>query len=398
MSPIKLTLFLVVVPILAGLVHLYLWRRLVRDAGWSPRATKVLTVLLVVLAILVPATIVAARFAPRAFLTTALAWPGFLWTGAHFLLFSVIVAAEFPLAAAKTRERFRRARSSERGVVDGPADPSRRRFFSRAVAGAAGAVAIPATITGVAGAEAAPRVERVTVRLPRLPPEFDGYRIVHISDVHVGPMIGKGHVDRIVALANAESPDLVAITGDLVDGPVDVLGADVAPLGNLRAKDGVCFVTGNHEFYSGVPGWLAYLPTIGVRPLANERTEVRRGGAAIDVAGIHDASGGGFGFAPDIDRAMAGREKSRVVVLLAHQPKQIDDAQRHAVDLQLSGHTHGGQIFPFGILVSLVQPVVAGLEKLGGTWIYVSRGAGYWGPPMRVACPSEIAVVELRRG
>jgi uncharacterized protein len=215
---------------------------------------------------------------------------------------------------------------------------------------------------------------------------------VQLSDVHIGPTIDGAWLRGIVDRVNALEPDMVAITGDLVDGSVAELAAHVAPLADLRAKHGVYFVTGNHEYYSGVDAWIEELERLGVRVLRNERVEIGDGDAVFDLAGIddHRAKDFGRGHGADLEKATAGRDESRELVLLAHQPKQVVEAAKKGVGLQLSGHTHGGQIFPWGIFVWLDQRFVAGLDRLGDTQVYTSRGTGYWGPPMRVGAPAEI--------
>jgi uncharacterized protein len=188
---------------------------------------------------------------------------------------------------------------------------------------------------------------------------------------------------------NALRPDLVAGTGDLVDGSVRELGRAVAHLGRLQARHGVYFVTGNHEYYSGAEEWVAHLETLGIKPLRNEHVRIGDEGG-FDLAGIDDHSA-----RPDLKKALGGRDASRACVLLAHQPRGIELADELGVDLQLSGHTHGGQMFPWNLLVRLQQPFVAGLHKLRRAQIYVSCGTGYWGPPMRVGAPAEITEIEL---
>jgi predicted MPP superfamily phosphohydrolase len=196
-------------------------------------------------------------------------------------------------------------------------------------------------------------------------------------------------------MINEQQPDLVAIVGDLVDGTVDKLGEAAAPLRDLVSKHGSFFVTGNHEYYSGFEPWLAELERLGVNPLRNERVAIQRGTAAFDLAGVNDVTGSSFNDGPDFARTLDGRDTTRPVVLMAHQPIQVTDAAKHGVDLQLSGHTHGGQMFPFHAIVPMQQPVVAGLEKIDGTWVYVTRGAGFWGPPVRVGAPPEISMIQL---
>jgi predicted MPP superfamily phosphohydrolase len=240
-------------------------------------------------------------------------------------------------------------------------------------------------------------VKEVAVQLARLSPRHTGTTIVQLTDLHVGPTIGRAFIEDIVRRTNALKPDVVAITGDLVDGSVERLRDAVAPLGELRATHGVYFVTGNHEYFSGADPWLAELEGLGIRVLRNERVSIGEGTEGFDIAGVHD-----YGAArldptarPDLGRALSGRDPARPVVLLAHQPRAVVEAAKHGVDLQLSGHTHGGQIWPFTYFVKLQQPYVAGLHQHGLTQIYVSPGTGYWGPPMRLGTRAEITRLTL---
>jgi predicted MPP superfamily phosphohydrolase len=279
------------------------------------------------------------------------------------------------------------------GALD---DPERRQAISRLFAGGAALLGLGASAVGVVSALSPVAVKRVRVAIGRLSRPASGMRIVQISDVHVGPTIGRGFIEDIVARINALKPDVVAITGDLVDGSVKELEEHVAPLAKLEAKHGVYFVTGNHEYYSGADEWIAHLGKLGVRVLRNEH--VRIGGEdGFDLAGIDDHSSGAYGrgHGADLKRALRGRDDARACVLLAHQPRGIELADQLGVDLQLSGHTHGGQMFPWNFAVRLQQPFVAGLHRLTRAQIYVSQGTGYWGPPMRVGAPAEITEIEL---
>jgi predicted MPP superfamily phosphohydrolase len=202
-----------------------------------------------------------------------------------------------------------------------------------------------------------------------------------------------------VELVNAQRPDVVAIVGDLVDGDVPELRNEVASLADLVSEQGVFFVTGNHEYFSGADAWVSHLPTLGIDVLRNERVPIRRGGASFDLAGIDDrtgASSGVPGHGADLDAALDGRDDATPVVLLAHQPVMVEQASAAGVDLQLSGHTHGGQLWPFDYVIRLDQPSVEGMSRHGDTQLYVTSGAGYWGPPMRVGARPEVTVVELR--
>jgi len=236
-----------------------------------------------------------------------------------------------------------------------------------------------------------PRVVRVTVPIADLPSDLAGFRILQLSDLHIGPTIRRRFVDAVVDRANALRPDLIAVTGDVADGLVPELREHVAPLGRLQAPYGSYFVTGNHEYYWDVRGWIAELRRLGMEVLSNEHRLVQRGAGRLLLAGVTDLSA-----ASDPAAAVAGAPPSDVRVLLAHQPRSAFAAQAAGYDLQLSGHTHGGQYFPFNLLVRLFQPFVAGLHRLESMWLYVSRGTGYWGPPLRLGAPAEITLLELQ--
>ncbi|MFF7792109.1 metallophosphoesterase [Streptomyces sp. NPDC007991] len=272
-----------------------------------------------------------------------------------------------------------------------PAGPSRRLFVSRVVAGAAAAAAVGTVGYGTYGVLRGPQVKRVTVPLAKLPRAAHGYRIAVVSDVHLGPVLGRGFAQKVVDTINATQPDLIAVVGDLVDGSVKDLGPAAAPLAQLKARHGSYFVTGNHEYFSGAEQWVEEVRRLGLTPLENARREM----PYFDLAGVNDVAGEDEGQGPDFARALGDRDTARACVLLAHQPVQIHDAVEHGVDLQLSGHTHGGQLWPGNLLAAAANPTVAGLERYGDTQLYVSRGAGAWGPPTRVGAPSDITLVEL---
>ncbi|MFY2791691.1 metallophosphoesterase [Rhodococcus sp. MALMAid1271] len=243
-----------------------------------------------------------------------------------------------------------------------------------------------------------PRVTNTVVALGGLPPEFEGLRVALVSDIHAGPTRGAGFVRTVVDSVNAQNPDVVLLDGDLIDGTVDLVGADLDPLRELRAPSGVFAVSGNHEFYAGDGGeWLDFWSTLGIDVLRNERTTLTRGDGAIDIAGINDATAPAP-YEPDLIEALNGIETDRFVLLMAHQPKQALEASDLGVDLQVSGHTHAGQIWPLRYLVPLQQPSVEGLDTIDNTTLYTTRGAGAWGPPVRVAAPPEISMLELTRG
>ncbi|MFF6886544.1 metallophosphoesterase [Streptomyces sp. NPDC012421] len=420
-------LLLVVVLALLGAVHWYVWRRLVRDVTVpGGRARRVGTVLVVVLPLLSVAALTSGRAGAPFLVQQVVAWPGFLWLA--LLLYVVLAlvvgeavrpvlhrvlarraaaaAAAAPAAApapapapvpvperGEPVEAPQEVEAAPSAVAGAPAsEVSRRLFVARVVGGAAAAVAAGTVANGAYGVLSGPRVKRVTVPLAKLPRAAHGYRIAVVSDIHLGPILGRAHSQRIVDAINATQPDLIAVVGDLVDGTVENLGSAAEPLARLRARHGSFFVTGNHEYFSGADAWVDHVRDLGMRPLRNERLEIPAG---FDLAGVDDVAGESEGQGPDFGRALGDRDRSRAAVLLAHQPIVIDDAVAHGVDLQLSGHTHGGQLWPGNFLAELANPTVAGLERYGDTQLYVSRGAGAWGPPVRVGAPSDITIVQL---
>ncbi len=385
----RFLIFFSVALLVFGGAHAYIWLRLVRDTA-APQPWRLMaTIAVVLLALLVPASFILRRGAGT--MIASLYWPAMIWMGLVLLLVLL-------LGAIDTVKLIWFIAAKLRGAP--PVDPARRLFLSRVAASAAGAMAAAAGAWGVRSALRAPKVEEVRVPLARLPRSLDGTKIVQLTDLHVGPTIGHEFVAEVVERANALEPDVVAITGDLVDGSVAALRESVAPLAGLKARHGVYFVTGNHEYYSGAIAWEKELGRLGVRVLRNERVTIGEGADSFDLAGVDDYNA--YGMAPghgaDLEKALVGRDPSRELVLLAHQPRAIHEAARLGVGLQLSGHTHGGQIWPWKYMVYLQQPFVAGLARLRDTWIYTSRGTGYWGPPMRLATPSEITKIVLRAG
>ena len=244
-----------------------------------------------------------------------------------------------------------------------------------------------------------PAVRQVDVPIANLPNALVGLRIVQISDLHVGPTIKAPFVERVVARVNELQPDLIVFTGDLADGTVERLATHTASLAELTAPLGLYFCTGNHEYYSGVESWTEQARRLGFDVLINEGRQIDCGSGRIVLAGVTDFSAGELvpDHASDPAKALAASDGADVRILLAHQPRSIEAASQANCHLQLSGHTHGGQFVPWKYVVSLQQPYVAGLHKFRDTWIYIHRGTGYWGPPLRLGVPSEIAVLTLSR-
>jgi hypothetical protein len=360
---------------LSAALHLYIGARLVPQLPLP--AGLALVLLLAASALLAPASLLARRLLrPRA--ADRLAWAGMLSLGLFSSLLVLTVLREPLLLVAH---------------MLGLAGPRLAPDSAAAVV----LLALALTVIGLVNARRTARVVRVDVAIRDLPPQLANFRIVQISDIHVGPTIKRDYLQAIVERVNGLQPDLVAITGDLVDGSVAELAAHVAPLASLRSRHGSFFVTGNHEYYSGVQGWVRELQRLGIRVLQNEHVVLQHEGAGLVLAGVPDY--GSHHFDPrqrsDPAAALAGAPAGLPRVLLAHQPRSAPAAAQAGFDLQLSGHTHGGQFLPWSLFVPLQQPYTAGLHQLGGLQVYVSRGTGYWGPPKRVGAPSEIAELRL---
>ncbi|MFG3115258.1 metallophosphoesterase [Streptomyces sp. NPDC048197] len=439
---------LIAVPVL-GLffgVHRYVWCRLVRDTtAPGSRARRAGTAAAFALPLLSLGALLAGRAGVPFVLQQVLAWPGYLWLALLLYLVLALLAGEVVRAVGLRLLRGREApatpapaalpvpspsRSPEVPEVpevpegceapDGPRaatssppaptpssaptllpprtpalpplpTPPRRLFLARAVAAGASLAATAAVGYGTATTFRGPSVKRVTVPLAKLPRAAHGLRIAVVSDIHLGPILGRAHTRRVVDTVNRTSPDLIAIVGDLVDGSVADLGPAAEPLRDLRARHGAYFVTGNHEYYSGAAQWVDHVRELGIHPLENARTEL----PGFDLAGVNDLAGATEHAGPDYDLALGDRDPARAVVLMAHQPVTIHDTVRYGVDLQLSGHTHGGQMWPFTYVAEATNPTVAGLERYGDTQLYVTRGAGAWGPPVRLGAPPDVTVVEL---
>jgi predicted MPP superfamily phosphohydrolase len=281
-------------------------------------------------------------------------------------------------------------------ALAGVTDPGRSRIVSVAVL----AVSVVLLVWGYVEAMRVPRVRRVDVALERLGAGLDGTRVVLLTDTHYGPIDRARWSSRVIDRVNELDADIVCHTGDIADGTVAQRREQAAPLGRVRARLARTYVTGNHEYFGEAQGWLDLMRDLGWQPLHNRHVVVERGGDRLVVAGVDDRTAGSSGLGghrADHAAALAGADPDLPVLLLAHQPKQVDAAVEHGVDLQISGHTHGGQIWPFSYLVRLDQPTVAGLTRHGvRTRLYTSRGTGFWGPPFRVFAPSEITLLTLR--
>jgi uncharacterized protein len=392
-------MFIVVLSAVLSLMHLYLWKRLIRDTTTPGRPRWILTAALFALgALLVAALILPRVIAPAE--SAWFAWPGYVWFGLAVYLFLILLLFE-PVRLALWGWARRPPAPAEPEVENHSATTTlnRRLFLARASAAAAGAASVGFVGFGAATALGPPDLLRVPVRLRNLDPAFTGFRIAVVSDIHLGPLSGRAHTERIVAMINETSPDLVAIVGDVVDGTVAQLGPAAEPLRDLASREGTFFVTGNHEYFvDDTFEWLRELERLGAQLLRNENTQIRRGATVLNLAGVNDVTGESHSDAPDLDSALAGLDSGGPTVLLAHQPVFVAEAAARGVDLQLSGHTHGGQMWPFHYIVRAAQPSLAGLSTVDDTQLYVTRGAGFWGPPVRVGARPDISVLTLHGG
>jgi predicted MPP superfamily phosphohydrolase len=369
---IATVLFLLVV------LHVYIGLRLLPGMGLGVAGVLAGIVLLAASTLLVPTGLLAPYFKRRRG-AEQLAWAGLLAMGLFSSLLVLTAARDVMLLALRLAPLMwpQAAHATALGVP---------------------LLALAVTLVGLVNARRLAQVKHVDVPVPGLPPELHGYTIAQISDIHVGPTIKRNYLSAIVDKVNSLQADAIAITGDLVDGSVARLAQHTAPLAHLSARDGTFFVTGNHEYYSGAEAWIAELRRLGVTVLMNQHVVRTRGAASLMIAGVADYTA--HQFLPDhkSDPHQAARgapEGLAVRVLLAHQPRTASVAAAAGFDLQLSGHTHGGQFFPWNLFVPLQQPYVSGLNRLGKMWIYTSRGTGYWGPPKRFGAPSEITLVRL---
>lgn len=421
MSVIALLGFVGMVLIVLTLMHYYIWRRAIRSTTHAGgRGRRIGTWLLVAALVFIVIALVGNAIFPLE-VATPLAWIGYGWLGFAFYVFLFLLVGELvrlgvrllgkdqsASVVAATAMVVPLAKADRTNQTDGPDGPddatrgtesgevTRRLFLSRSIALGAGVAAAGVGGYGISRAMMEPVVRRVPVQLAGLDSRLAGFRIAVFADAHLATIRRKAAMEQLVDVVNGTEPDLVAVLGDLIDGSVADLGDDVRPIASLQSTHGSFFVTGNHEYYSGAQDWVEFLPDLGVRVLRNERLAIESDGAAFDLAGVNDLTGEDYGDAPDYEQALAGRSQDRPVVLLAHQPVTVDEAVAYGVDLQLCGHTHAGQMWPFHYIVAAQQGAVSGLSRIEDTQLYVTSGVGFWGPPMRVGADPEVIVIELQ--
>ena len=362
-----ITIFVILIAL-----HLYLGWRLLPALPLSGLGMAIGVLLLVLSLLLMPLGMLASFVTKRQRLADKVSWAGSLLMGLFSTLMVLTLLRDVALLF----------------LPAGAIEPSAIGVL---------ALALLVTLVGLVNARRVARVVQVDIPIDGLAAALHGFTIVQLSDIHVGPTIKGGYVDAIVRRVNTLQADLIAITGDVVDGSVRQLAAHTAPLGQLLARHGVYVVTGNHEYYSGANAWMAEFKRIGLRGLMNEHVVISHDGAPLVVAGVTDYTAHHFDATQQSDpqRAAAGAPAGVPKVLLAHQPRSADAASKAGFDLQLSGHTHGGQFWPWNLFVRFQQPYTSGLHRLNRLWVYTSRGTGYWGPPKRFGAPAEITRFRL---
>ncbi|MER6916952.1 metallophosphoesterase [Streptomyces sp. NPDC000594] len=457
MIAVVLLVMVAVLALVVG-AHWYVWRRVVRDTTEGPGpARRIGTVAVIVLPVLSVGAVLSSRAEAPFWLQRLIAWPGYMWMAVLLYLVMALLVGEAVRAIWLRSDRKSAAPGTAEAVpvpgtatvtpatapamaspaadpsVPPPADSSvppagdasvppaadlsvppagdtpaglletkpapepsaavsRRLFVSRVVGAGAAVAAVGIVGNGTRGVLNGPTLKRVTVTLDKLPRSAHGFKIALVGDIHLGSFLSRSHTQRVVDTINAARPDLIGMVGDLVDGDVSQLGPEAEPLAQLRAPHGSFYVVGNHEYYSHAGEWVDRVRELGLTPLENERVEIAAG---FDLVGVNDVQGESVGHGPDFAKALRGRDRSRASVLLAHQPILVHDADEHGIDLQLSGHTHGGQLWPGNYVAELANPTVYGLERHGDTQLYVTRGAGAWGPPVRVGAESDVTIVQL---
>ncbi|EMM72492.1 metallophosphoesterase [Leptospira weilii] len=393
----RFLVFLSVFTLIIGLGYAYTGFRLIPSLSTQSWISWFAWALIFLCTLSIPVSYYISLTSKREGIQTAFSYLAFTGLGFFTILFSLVLLKDITAVSLYGLTKFfPNSDSSDSGAGE---LVQRKEFLNQllsfSVLGLAGG------LTGIGFYQAHKKLKVISVDVfeENLHSSLDGFRIVQISDIHIGPTIKKRFLESVVRTVNELKPDLVAITGDLVDGPVSKLAHHITPLADLKSKHGTFFVTGNHEYYSGVLSWIHELKKHNILVLLNENQILKHGKASLTLAGVTDLKAGSILAEHKTDpyRAMKGGEKTDYKILLAHQPNSVFEGADAGFNLQLSGHTHGGQYFPGNLLIYLAQKFVAGLHKHKDTWIYVSRGTGYWGPPIRLGAPSEISLIRLRK-
>lgn len=393
MRAMKISAFFVFFLTVSSLIHFYIWQRLAVATQLPVWLQRVSGLFFLILIFSIPLSFLVYRYLEPN-LAKTLSQMFLIWAGMSLVVIFSLFSADILLLLQKLISYF----IGTNTATDWIENPDRRLFLRRTLSFGALAAAVVATSRGLSAVARGPAIKEVSVVLKKIPAALSGFKIVQISDLHVGATVQTEYVQQVVEMANGQNPDLIVLTGDLVDGNVPQLGPYVNLFKNLKATHGVFMVTGNHEYYSGVDQWVEFLKSIGIKVLINSHAQIGSGDAKFNLAGVCDYTSGEHHPTHrwDLNQTLSGISKELPTVLLAHQPRGCFEAFEKGVDLQLSGHTHAGQIFPFGLFVRLVQPFVQGLHYVGESAIYVNPGTAYWGPPLRVATQSEITALTLK--
>lgn len=396
-SLIRLFIFLGTLLVLVGVAESYIYRRVVA-ASCAGKGARILTrVFLFGLLAAVPLIIGLQRIGYENFWTDSAAWLVYLSLGFLSMILLLIMIIDMFKFTWWGARKFTDAIPDETESED--FSPGRRVFLGTSFSSALVMASAGLTAAGTYQAVKSPEIKMVSVPAGKIPEALTKLRIVQITDIHAGPTIKRSWMESLVKSVNSLKPDIVVLTGDLVDGSVNRLGVDVSPLAEIRPRLGKYYVTGNHEYYSGVLPWLDKVKELGFEVLLNSHKVIEHDGARLLMAGVTDFRAGGFikEHVSDPYLAIKDAPATDYKILLAHQPKSLHSAALAGYDLQISGHTHGGQFWPWNLFVGLDQPVTSGLKKVGDMHIYVSKGTGYWGPPVRLGVPSEITLINLER-
>jgi predicted MPP superfamily phosphohydrolase len=388
----SLVLWIAVMVTVLGGGYFYIGKRLISTMSWPQNVKTWVWIGFAALMLVPVVSMFLFRYMER--FGNAWAWVTYIELGFLSLVVTTLVVRDLLMLGA---QGIGYITSLLRSTPLPPTDLTRREFLLHTSNLAVLTVAGGLTAYGVYQARRKPGIVELSIPIRNLPQAFEGFRIVQISDIHAGLTVRRDWIETIAWQVNDLKPDLIAFTGDLADGSVAHLRDDVAPLGQLHAPHGKFFVTGNHEYYSGAEEWVEHVSTMGYNVLMNEHCLISCNGASIVLAGVADYSAGGFvpRHTSDPKKAIEGAPADKVKVLMAHQPRSLYVAETLGYDLILSGHTHGGQFFPWNLAATLGQPYIKGLHNRNGMWMYVSKGTGYWGPPVRLGARSEISVMKL---
>jgi predicted MPP superfamily phosphohydrolase len=381
------------------LAYFYLGRRLISPSGLSPTKKRVLWLSFLVIPLLMPLSFLFRFLFKNSILIDLMGWIAFVLIGFFSLVIILLMLKDIINLSLRMYTGIKHAIRGKDNKQKYPINPDRRRFIINSIN--FGILGSSAFLTGFGMYEARRKavIQNIAITIPHLPTKFEGFRIAQFTDLHVGPTIKRKFVQSVVDQINKLNANLIVCTGDLVDDLVSNIREDVSPIKDLYAPKGVYFVTGNHEYYVGVESWLDEIDRLGLTLLLDKHRLIEQDDQKIILAGVTDYGAKQFvaEHRSDPQAALAQAPDGHVKILLAHQPRNIFTAANTGYDLQISGHTHGGQYFPWSMLVTLGQPYVSGLHKHDNTWIYVNRGTGYWGPPIRLGVPSEITVFTLTK-